>query len=376
MKASTWTYKSVLPVRLALGALLIFLFVAPAFSFKLATKSSEEERRLSQISTSYRVEYLEAPLARWSLSIFTEPVHEEITNRMYGCDGDAEVCAGDVSLTAPAPVLAGVRWNDDPPFRLSANQAKNTSCKTKETVRFETQPSCWVTLFRDANKGAVDGEEYGRGHAMLYRTHFGDLQFLHSMAARDGEVAYATKAKLMGWFEFTWRAAAGEYTLDTRLKEIENPTVRAAFGNTDWRLQDLYTTGAGNGLRRRIDDVAFGSLLHALQDSFAAGHAEREESTGTQRCSAGNITVKAPGTILSFHAYNHQEHSQHAEADSRASFMRHLQEQGDVVELGRALVEAREAKMDWPTVQPMFDCMFTLLKPAAPAGPGEFVATP
>lgn len=375
MKVGKWTCKPILRRRLVLGILLI-VFAAPAFSFKLATRSSEEERRLSQISTNYRVEYLEAPLARWSLSVFTEPVHEEITNRMYGCDGDAEVCAGELSLTAPASVLAGVRWNDDPPFRLSANQAKNTSCKTKDTIRFETQPSCWVTLFRAANKGAANGEEYGRGQAMLYRTHFGDLQFLHAMATRDGEPAYTTKANLMGWFEFAWRAAGGEYTLDTRLKDIENPTIKAAFGNTDWRLQDLYTTGAGNGLRRRIDDVAFGSLLHVLQDSFAAGHVEREESTGTQRCSVGGITTRAPGFIVAFHAYNHQEHSQHADADSRASFMRHLQEQGDVVELGRALVEAREARMDWPTIQPMFDCMFTLLKPESPAGPGDFAAPP
>lgn len=374
MKVGMSMYTFVPGRRLALGLLLISL-AAPAFSFKLATRSSEEERRLSKISTSYRVEYLEAPMARLSLSVFTEPVHEEITNRMYGCDGDAAVCAGAASVTAPAPVLAGVRWNDDPPFRLSANQAKNTSCKTRDTIRFETQPSCWVTLFRAANKGAARGEEYGRGHAMLYRTHFGDLQFLHAMATRDGEPAHVTKANLMGWFEFAWRAARSEYTLDTRLKDIENPTINAAFGNTDWRLQDLYTTGAGNGLRRSIDDVAFGSLLHALQDSFAAGHAEREESTGTHRCTAGGITAKAPGAVVAFHAYNHQEHSQHAEADSRASFMKHLQEQGDVVELGRALVEAREAKMDWPTVQPMFDCMFTLLKPDAPAGPGEFVAT-
>ena len=209
---------------------------------------------------------------------------------------------------------------------------------------------------------------------MLYRTHFGDLQFLHSMASRDGETAAVTKARMMGWFEFTWRAAAGEYTLETRLKDIDNPTIRAAFGRSDWRMQDLYTQGAGNGLRRQLHDVAFGSLLHTVQDSFAAGPVDREESSGMQRCAAGPVVVKAPGAVVSFHAYNHQDHAQHAAADSRVAFMRQLQQDGDVVEVGRALLDARERKLDWPTVQPLLECLFVLRQPDAPAGPGDFVA--
>lgn len=359
-------------VRFAAGLIVIALFAMPAFAYSLSTRSSAEERKLSGITSNYIVD-IERAMARWSVSVFTDPVHEEITNRIYGCNGDARVCAGDAATSASTPVLAGVRWNDDPPFRMNVNQAPSTSCKTKETIRFETQPMCWVTLFQDANKGAARGKKYGQGDAMLYRTHFGDLQFLHAMASRDGEPASETKARMMGWFEFTWRAAQGEYTLDTRLKNINNPTIQEAFGRTEWRLLDLYTQGAGSGLRRHVDDIAFGSLLHTLQDSYAAGHVEREESSGSQRCSAEAVSATAPGAILAFHAYNHQDHKMHAQADSRNAFMRQLQEKGNVVDIGRALVEARDQKMTWEAIRPMFDCLLLLQNPGVLAGPGDFV---
>lgn len=363
--------KRKLYVNLLLSTYLALVLAAPAGAHKLATQSTPEERRLAGI-TSGSWSGVERLLARWSVSAFTEPVHEEITNRIYGCNGD--VCAGSVATAAPVPVLAGVRWNDDPPFRMSPQQARGIKCNTRETIRFETQPSCWVGLFMDANSGAAKGRKYGPGDAMLYRSHFGDLQYLHAMAASNGEPASDTKARLMGWFEFTWRASLGEYTLETRLKDIDNPTLRTAFGRTEWRLLDLYTLGASGGLRRHTHDVAFGSLLHTLQDSYAAGHVDREEASGLKRCVLQGVSVSAPGNILAFHAYNQQDHDKHAESDSRAAFMRGFQNEGNVVDVGRVLVMARDQKVPWESMVPFFDCLFILQSPDAPAGPGDFVA--
>lgn len=353
------------------GAVALLAMTAPAWGHKLAPHSTEQERRLAGMGASIRL-MVERPLATWSMLAFTEPVHEEITNRIYGCNGDAEMCAGRHAITAPAPVLAGVRWNDDPPFRVNANQARGIGCKTRETIRFETQPLCWATLFEDANDGAAAGKRYGPGDAMLYRSHFGDLQFLHAMASHDGELAKDTRANVLGWMEFAWRTALGEYTLDTRLKQVSIPVIEAAFGRSEWRVLDLYTQGASGGLRQSYEDVAFGSLLHTLQDSYAEGHVEREESSGTQQCSVGDARVPAPGAILEFHAYNRQNHADHAEADTRAAFMRSYAGQGNVVDIGRALVQARREKRSWNEVQPFFDCVFALEAPNAPAGPGEF----
>ena len=352
---------------------LCFLLVAcDASAHKLATQSTPDERRLAGI-TSGTWASAERVMAQWSLEAFTEPVHEEITNRLYGCNGDA--CAGSEATTAPATVLAGVRWNDDPPFRLLPGQSKSSSCNTRETVRFETQPRCWVNLFLDAKAGAAADKQYGQGDAMLYRSHFGDLQYLHAMAAADRELASQTKANLMGWFEFTWRAARGEYTLETRLKDIENPTIQAAFGRSEWRLMDLYTLGASGGLRRHVDDVAFGSLLHAVQDSFAGGHVHREEASGMRQCTLAGSSVSAPGNVLEFHSYNGQDHGLHADADSRVAFMRGFQEEGNVVDVARLLVRARAQKLEWEAVAPYFDCIFTLPRPEAPATAGDFVTS-
>lgn len=358
-------------IKRSLAAALAVAIMGPALAHKLATQSTPEERRLAGI-TSGTMASVERMLARLSVSAFTEPVHEEITNRIYGCNGD--ICGGSVATSAPVPVLAGVRWNDDPPFRMSPQQARGISCKTRETIRFETQPSCWVGLFLDANKGAAAGKAYGPGDAMLYRSHFGDLQYLHAMASRNGETAAQTKTRLMGWFEFTWRAARGEYDLETRLKSIENPTIQEAYGRGEWRLLDLYTQGASGGLRNHVSDVAFGSLLHTLQDSYAEGHVEREVGSGLRQCSARGMSVAAPGNILEFHAYNQQDHGKHADADSRDAFMRRFQDAGDVVEVGRLLVKARAQNASWEDVAPFFDCVFTLQRPNAPAGPGDFVA--
>lgn len=363
--------------RFKRNALVCFILVAGAsavgqvFAHKLATQSTPEERRLAGITTN-RLTAIEQLLARWSVSVFTEPVHEEITNRIYGCNGD--VCSGSVALGTPAPVLAGVRWNDDPPFRMSSKQLGEIDCKVRETIRFETQPSCWVALFLDANRGAAQGRKYGPDHAMLYRSHFGDLQYLHAMASANGEPASETKAKLMDWFEFAWRASLGEYSLETRLSDINNATIRKAYGHGEWRLLDLYTLGASGGLRRHIDDVAFGSLLHTLQDSYAGGHVRREESAGIRKCAAGDLRVAAPGAVREFHAYNHQDHELHASADSRAEFMLEYQRPGNVVDVGRLLVEARSLNLPWEKMEPFFDCLFELPRPDAPAGPGDFVS--
>lgn len=357
------------PISAAVALLMLLPLSSDAF--QLSPQSPPEVRKLNAVTSSY-VRAIKQTFALYSLEVFAEPVHEEITNRIYGCDGDGSLCADASAYNTPPSVLAGVRWNDDPPFRLSKGQARGLDCVIGDTVRFETQPICWGSLFRAASKGAAQGEIYGPGHAMLYRSHFGDLQFLHAMAGRDGEPASETKRQLMDWFQFAWRTASSEYTLETRLRDVPIATIEAAFGKTEWRVQDLYVLGASNSLRREIDDVAFGSLLHALVDSFAAGHVDREESSGTLRCTAGPVSVTAPGAIRSFHAYNRQDHGAHADADSRNAFVRHFQQEGDVVEVGRALVAARREKLDWTMVQPLFDCLFTLQQPDAPAGPGEF----
>lgn len=358
---------------IALSVAAILTAAPGASAYQLAVQSTQEERRLAGLSPQASLwSWSEQRLARFGVSAFAEPVHEEITNRIFGCDGD--VCAGDGPLAAPPAVLFGVRWNDDPPFRLGQGQAAGTSCKAGTTVRFETQPLCWVSLFNDASAHAATGRSFGQGDALLYRSHFGDLQFIHAMAAEDGEQASITQRKILDWAEFTWRISLGEYSLDTVLKDVPIGAVRESFSRSDWRVQDLFTLGAGNGPRLAIKDVAFGSLLHVLQDSYSQSHVSRQEASGSgnRLCALGSVSVDSPGRIRSFHSYKRQDHKLHGEADTRRAFMAALQQAGDVVEVGRPLRRAKERNASWEEVRPYLECVFGLVDPSAPAGPGDY----
>jgi hypothetical protein len=67
---------------------------------------------------------------------------------------------------------------------------------------------------------------------------------------------------IMLWGEFTWKVSNGDYAPDIALDAITIPK----FGK--------FALGSP-ALKNWIADVAFGSLLHAIEDSFARGHVER-----------------------------------------------------------------------------------------------------
>lgn len=348
--------------------LIGFFAIGIAHSHKLSPKGTEEERRITDVRGSWLLG-IERSAVMWGLDTFGEPVHEEETDRIYGCDGS--LCDGAVVLKAPPAVLAGVRWNDDPPFRISSGEGRNTACKVTQTIRFQTQPHCWYQLFTDAERKSAGGSRFDADSnaALLYRTHFGDLQFLHAMASADGLEASETNGLIMGWAEFNWRIMSGDYRLDTLLASIDNPTIKSRFGRSGWTVQDLYTLGTP-GLRPHIKDVAFGSLLHMLQDSFAEGHVERASPLASRSCPLGERALPAPGFITEFHAYNHQDHGLHGEADSRGALQAHLQDSPDVVDIGRHLLLAYRENRSWAEVEPYLQCVFSVANSAKVSSPG------
>lgn len=345
------------------------LAVDAASAHKLAPTGTDEERAITEVRGGW-LSGLERNASTWALHTFGESVHEEITNRIFGCDGSA--CDGSTSTHAPAAVLAGVRWNDDPPFRISSGEGRRTTCKVTQTIRFQTQPSCWALLFRDAEKRAANGASFTADNnaALLYRTHFGDLQFLHAMASRDAEAAAETRSAMLDWVQFNWRIISGEYTLETELSSVPIPAVKAALGKTAWTVQDLYTLGSPR-LRREIESVALGSILHMLEDSFAEGHVERATPRSSQTCTLRGQTSPAPGAILEFHSYAKQDHSLHGVSDSRGALQEHLLDTPDVVEIGRELRKAFEARLEWGAVNGYFECIYALHGQARPASPGD-----
>ena len=342
---------------LLIAAVALLSMGGSALAFKLSPTGTALERQRARVNSGI--------LGQWwfkindfgAVSKFTEPVHEEITHRIFGCDADPEVC-GQVEVEyAPMAILAGVRWNDDPPFRLSKTSIK--ACKIEETIRFITQPMCWAKLFRHA-EATSKSEYYDFNHSasnMMYRSHFGDLQFLHAMASREGEKPEETRRRILMWAEFAWRVSFAEYKNADLLRDVRVDGFNSFFGKSGQNVQDLFALGNPE-LRKRLNEIAFGSLLHMVEDSFAQGHVARREPVLDDMCPGSDHP--RPGLIQSFRSYQNQDHKWHAKYDARPALASHLVERPNVVAVGRILYAYYEQKASWEAVRPYLECVFTL----------------
>ncbi len=353
---------------LVTAAPFVLLWQSGAIASSLSPRGTKVEQHVAKENAAFW-ERTVLLLGHEGVLHFAEPVHEEITALIYDCDdscNDPDVAAE----YAGAYVIAGVRWNDDPPFRMKEDEAQHTACNTSETIRFTTQPRCWYQLFKAAKKSAENGDvPSAASHSpLLARSHFGDLQFFHSMASQDGEAAAETQRRVMMWMEFTWRVANGEYGLDTKLADVRIDHFDEFFGNSGWTVQDLFASG-NPALRRYITDVAFGSLLHTVEDSFAEGHVQREGS------SLGNCSsppqFAAPPRVIEFHSYSHQDEKKHKERDSRAAFEEQFARPVNAVTVAKPLVDYFEHGASWETVKPYFECVFAVVDPQTAATAGK-----
>jgi hypothetical protein len=363
-------------VARGLALLSLLCLASSVLAFQLSPMGTAAERKFAKkwnMTLRAQIAFGESGLHN-----FAGPVHETLTHRIFGCDGDWADCS-DPDLEYAGPfVIAGVRWNDDPVFLLQSNEAQGLPCVSKDTVSFITQTRCWVGLFRAGEKVSAKSPGHflnpKNGNYML-RSHFGDLQFLHAMASRDGESAKQTKARILMWAQFIWGIMESKYRLDTNLKDITLPGWADHFNNGH-AVQELFTLGRP-WLRPHVKDVAFGSLLHLVQDSFAAGHVDRREPLFGQTCSGGS--VQAYGAIREFHSYASQDHAKHKTADSNESARDHIQlNDPDVIDAGKRLVSFRENRATWDQVsQFMNECVFKLENEEQGATAGDaFISDP
>lgn len=354
---------------------LLALSAVSADAFAIRPTGTERGDRIMyfKIPALFRIWYPEA--SSIATELFTTPVHERATHIIYGCDDAKEECAGNEGsvLYAPAAVLAGNQWNDNPPFQLTSTRTYFCKKYIGTTIRAPYFLECWYLLFRDAEKRAEKGEYFDADSetVLLYRVHFGDMQFLHSMASRDGEEARITKEKIMMWAEFTYKLATGKIDKGIELRKIGIPGMETLFKNRGWTAQQLFTRGDPT-YRGEQDfrDFVFGSLLHLIQDSFSISHVERDEPSGA-KCPALPDQDKA-GKILSFHAYANQNKRKHADADKQDALSIHLAEkQPNCVEVGKVLKAYFEQQRPWEEVKEYLECLFELSDPEAKAGPGD-----
>ncbi|MDM5179794.1 hypothetical protein PO883_21620 [Massilia sp. DJPM01] len=359
------------PFKYIVG-LAMFLGICSAQASKLRPEGTFIEQKLANRSQGYFEKILSSVALR-GIHQLGEPVHEEITNRILGCNGDADMC-GDPDLDPDnAYVLAGVRWNDDPPFRFEKGHGDFGGCESGATVRLVTFPQCWGNVFKDGERKAHAGRALTAETApLLTRSHFGDMQYLHAMASNDNETAAVVRQRILSWAEFTWRVGAGEFPNAMLVKDVPIEAISRDFRTKGWSIQDLFALG--NPYVRKPENMsklAFGSFLHMLQDSFADGHAERGSTDGMTTCGP-TLPLKSPGQIVEFHSYVHQDSKKHGEDDSRIAFSTSWNARSpNVVDVGRVFNEYFLRKASWAEVKPYVECVFAIHPDARNSSPGD-----
>ena len=364
---------------LVLGAAIA---IAPliASAFQVLPRISDVDRKLASLGSNRIIDGFGQWLSGIAVPMLKHPVHEAITLNAVECaaaPGAESSCVEVDAIRKHQVLLYGTRWPDDPPFPLNrASPPRISDCDPKVTLRSTAQPKCWIGLFRDADKTAkrrlqthADQPAFGPGDYLLYRSHFGDLQFFHAMAAYDGEIAAATRQRMRMWAQFLWGVATKTIPTDRFIRTLGVPDLDLYFPG-DMTATNLFATGIVE-VRKDLDKVALGVLLHMVQDSFSQAHAGRQPETGIA-CEA-IPRFRQPGKISQFYSYAGQEGSLHDHEDTfDALSLQTLQTSPNVVDASRAFLTLWKEQAPWSEAEKYFDCVFALEDIEAAAGAGPF----
>lgn len=202
----------------------------------------------------------------------------------------------------------GIVWNDDPSCLLFDD---STTTNHDFGVGVE-----WYDAFKS-----------GPANCMTQRSHFGDLQFLHSMATQTGESPAATKKKLLAWLEVMYKLACGGQgvSVNDQLRSV----LPAHFGDSTTprgssTLKDLFLATTPKYQWSNVQLRALGHCLHVIQDSYAMGHTQRQllNRADASRDGDGYVRFDRPGTwgklgpVVAFHSYVGQNADRHGHYDS------------------------------------------------------------
>jgi len=383
--------------KLLICFISFLVFTSPASAFQTQPVGTEYDRKLAQLDQS-GAERLLAKIVDRGVKIFLEPVHEEITQRIYGCEDnlkdkpdkweDKPNCAKQ--NFAPKPVIDGTRWNDNPPFMvkhdflLPNGKAIRSTC-ANETIKLPRKSDCWVEIFKTSSGMARTRFFTNRTGVLLNRSHFGDMQFLHSMASRFGDQAQHTKLSILIWAELAYKVASGSIPANTMLKEVSVNGFKELFPNQEATVENLFLMGDETYRGSQLKEFAFGTLLHMVQDSFSESHVSRDLSTQRASCNCP-YTDRSPAKIERFLVYNSQDAAKHKDEDTYEALRNDAAKYSpNVIDVGQILIKFYEELKDkqksnqeysnWDAVKKYLDeCVFALKEIDAEAGGGKFEA--
>lgn len=313
-----------------------------------------------------------APISMWSVSEVPEdkndqkfliegpwsigdPVHETLTLQALIDGGILPNNTTSKDKTA-AQFIRGVLWNDDPCAQLLT-----------ENPFIPLQPSTgwiWYIDFQMAKRQAKTGDvTKDMTCPLLGRSHFGDLQFLHSMADRDGITPATTVAHILAWANVVYRIALGD--IDPRIPLKTDPVANTFLSSVaEMSAMQLLRAQTESETRAR----AFGTLLHIVQDSYARGHVRRVSAS-----------AEHPAEIIQFLSYVNQNPDKHAHDDSWKNGTSDLERTLKIPGANEALAASSELvrryknKQPWPEVELYLkNNTFLVRADAIDSGPGEY----
>lgn len=290
-----------------------------------------------------------------------EPVHEMVTRDARElfwkkCDENNNIkllCGLEHKhpATINDSIIRGVWWNDDPGQDL-----------------YRLRQIEWIMDMREAKKRARDPKyTIDSKYYTVYRSHYGDMQFLHAMASEEDELSRDTKEKMYLWLEFVYRIALGEIKHDDKFSEINLAISNHYFPNKQdweifWELQPRYH------LKKRALDFklhGLGSFLHVIQDSYSKAHVKRDYSK-TSDCPAGGV--------VSFNSYINQDDKKHKNEDTLETLKQNNFNGFGPVEASAEIMYLLNSNADWDNeVVPYLDQnIFCLTEPDSEASHGGY----
>jgi hypothetical protein len=261
----------------------------------------------------------------------------------------------------------GMIWNDDPSCLLFD--------KSFDDNRDFSSGTTWYGKFLN-----------GSPKCMTQRSHFGDLQFLHSMGTHEGEKPYDTRNSILRWMGVMYKLACGNQGV-SELDGLRDHFPDYFNGSTDpsggTTLRDLILATRPEYKESKISLRALGVCMHMIQDSYAMGHVQRRLSNPNDfvgRDANGYINFRAGtwaqwGAIVSFHAYGKQDGERHTFYDGLEgarppnpkdlqSFNR-LHGARDAIEASIVLINAFAEKLPWEKLREKLESTVYSIDPKA-----------
>ena len=265
---------------------------------------------------------------------------DNMITRCAGRSGDMLSQASDLSEDLQE-IIRATRFNDAPPIQTARalTMLVTPSALICGEVRVPENAACWAMLMSHAAGLAASdpgNAEFSRNGNILYRSHFGDMQFMHAMAVR-GETLARSRERILFWAQFTYQVASGEIATESTIGML--PQFAAILGGFEAVTVAEFFEIRGSTDPEKIRRIALGALLHTIQDSFSEAHAEREAAGATRF-----------GPIRAFHEFTCQSDEKHDAADRAAHyswFTATTHEELGPITIGAQVLDLLERKFKW-----------------------------